>query len=256
MNRSDLTSSGAGRSTFQVTNWSEILRAKTDDGSRRRAVVGNLMAAYWRPVYCYLRRKGYGNEVAKDLTQGFFHEIVLERDLFLRADPTKGRFRTFILTSLERYVVDVHRYQTRRKNKPKGELVRLDSTQLANVPASRAETTPDQAFCYGWAASLLDEVLAELRQEYCGTGKRLHWEVFRAKTLAPIFQNTRPPSLARLCRRLGIENEAKASDMITTVKRRFRSVLRRRLRKLVGSDAEVEEEIREIRAILAKRSAG
>ena len=83
-----------------VSLWSQFIRARTSDESRRRAIMGRLADAYWKPVYCYLRYKGYDNERAKDLTQGFFCDIVLERDIFQQADLDKGRFRTFLLTTL------------------------------------------------------------------------------------------------------------------------------------------------------------
>jgi RNA polymerase sigma-70 factor (ECF subfamily) len=79
--QSDRTSMGGAETRFQRTCWTDILNAKTLDEPRRREVTNDLIKKYWKPVYCYLRRKGCSNEAAKDLTQGFFHEIVLGRDL-------------------------------------------------------------------------------------------------------------------------------------------------------------------------------
>ena len=113
MKYTDRTSIGGAHSSFQTTHWSIIQAAKTDDLTRRQTIVGNLMATYWKPVYCYLKRRGYDNETAKDLTQGFFCEIVFGRGLVRKADREKGRFRTFLLTALERYVISVRRHETR-----------------------------------------------------------------------------------------------------------------------------------------------
>ncbi len=252
----DRTNTGGGKSSFQTTHWSIIQAAKTDDLTRRQTIVGNLMATYWRPVYCYLKRRGYDNEAAKDLTQGFFCEIVFGRGLVHKADREKGRFRTFLLTALDRYVVNVIRHDTRRKATPQGGIVALDFEDLANLQTPQAAATAEQAFHFRWAADLLDQVLSEVREEYCSTGRAAYWEVFRLKVLAPILEDADSPPLAHLCTELGIDDESKAANIIVTVKRRFRAVLKRRLRDLVGSDAEAEDELNDIFQILSQARAG
>ena len=256
MRRSDKTSMGGAESAFQTTDWSEIRNAKTLDEARRKEVVGSLLRKYWKPVYCYLRFKGYANEPAKDLTQGFFYEIVLGRELIQQADQAKGRFRTFLLTALGRYVKDVHRIATAKKRIPTDPVVQLETIELPNLIAGQTKAKPEQVFYYAWAADLLDEVLSRIRNEYCSTGRATHWQVFQAKMLDPIFQNTKAPSLAEICAKYGVDSEDKASNLIVTVKRRFRTVLKRCLRQFVQSDSEVEEEFNELIKILSKSSAG
>jgi len=256
MKYSDRTSIGGGKSSFQTTHWSIIQAAKTDDLTRRHTVVGNLMATYWKPVYCYLKRRGYDNETAKDLTQGFFCEIVLGRGLVDKADREKGRFRTFLLTALERYVISGIRHSTRHKVTPKGGIIALDFEDLANLPTPQAAGTAEQAFHFRWAADLLEQVLSEVREEYCSTDRAAYWEVFRLKVLAPILEDADSPPLAQLCTQLGIDSESRAANIIVTVKRRFRAILKRRLRDLVGSDAEAEDELNEVFKILSQSRAG
>jgi len=72
MLRADKTTMGGSREMFQTTCWTEIISAKTTDQARQKLIINNLLSRYWKPVYCYLRRKGHSNESAKDLTQGFF----------------------------------------------------------------------------------------------------------------------------------------------------------------------------------------
>jgi DNA-directed RNA polymerase specialized sigma24 family protein len=255
MKYSDRTSIGGGKSSFQTTHWSIIQAAQTDDQTRRQTIVGNLTATYWKPVYCYLRRRGFDNERAKDLTQEFFCKIVFGRGLVQKADREKGRFRTFLLTALDRYVVSVIRQETRRKAAPKGGIVALDFDDLANLPTPEAAGTAEQAFHFRWAADLLEQVLAEVKQEYCGTDRTAYWEVFRLKVVAPILDEADSPPLAQLCEKLGIDNESKAANIIVTVKRRFRAILERRLRDLVGSDSEAKEELNDIFQILSQSCA-
>ena len=107
-----LTSGGDGAAGFGTTYWTDLLQVQVSEPRQRRELLGKLLQRYWRPVYCYLRRRGCKVEQAKDLTQGFFHEVVLGRDRIEQADRSKGRFRSFLLAALRRYVVDEHRQAT------------------------------------------------------------------------------------------------------------------------------------------------
>ena len=250
----DRTAIGGARGTFQTTRWSEIDRAKINDEDERKPIIDNLIRTYWKPVYCYLRCKGYGNEKAKDLTQGFFHEIVLERDFIRQADRSRGRFRTFLLTALDHYVSNEHRRETAAKRRPGNQAKRVDFEGITDLPVDRLGTRPEQVFNYTWATTLLDEVLTEVKNSFCETGRRAYWEVFRARVLAPIVENAVPAPLAELCKEYGVSDEAKASNMIVTVKRRFRSVLQLKLRQVVQDDSTVEAELSELLDVLSKGS--
>ncbi|MCK4293879.1 MAG: sigma-70 family RNA polymerase sigma factor [Planctomycetes bacterium] len=251
----DGTSMGGGRSVFLKTRWSDIRNARTSNEARQRDVVDGLIRSYWKPVYCYLRRKGHANALAKDLTQGFFHNVVLGRNLFERADETKGRFRTFLLTALNRYVTSAYRHKIAEKRRPKDGVVSLEDFDETPLAATAKTMSPDDAFTYVWASVLLQEVLAEVEQRCSRDDKALHWQVFHARILGPIMAGAEPESLAGLCKRLGIENTAKAANMIVTVKRRFQAAIKDRVRRYVDSDEEVEQEIRDLMKILSKQRA-
>ena len=250
------TSMGGSGHIFQTTRWSDIRGAGTQDEQRRKLSVDNLIGKYWKPVYCYLRRKGYENEIAKDLTQGFFHEIVLGRELIQQADQVKGRFRTFLLTALDRYVTSVYRKETAKKRLPKHGMIQLETAILSNIPKAQLQEPPEQVFNYAWASNVLDKVLADVREEYCSTGMETHWAVFRIKVLDPILEDVEAPPFAEICKKYNIESESKASNMIITVKRRFGVVLRRCLRQFVQSDSEIEDEYNQLIEILSKGGAG
>ncbi len=256
MRQVDRTSMAGLGQRFQTTQWSLIRAAQTDDQTRRRLIIGNLMERYWKPVYSYLRYRGYDNEKAKDFTQGFFCEIVWKGELFRRADQSKGRFRTLLLTALERYVASEIRKETAEKRRPAAGFVDVEMEDLPVLATTQTGVTADEAFYRSWATDLLENVLAEIKQEYCQTGRSSHWFAFEAKVLAPILGNTEAASLAEICRQHGIEDETKASNMIITVKRRFQAVLRRCLRDLVPSDDEVEVEFCEILEIFSRSGAG
>lgn len=249
------TQIGGGGDAFQTTHWTQVLGARTTDAERQREVTGRILGSYWKPVYCYLRRKGYDNEKAKDLTQGFFAKI-LEGKLIQKANRAKGKFRSFLLTALDHYVTSVHRAKTARKRMPSKGLIRLDGIDSPNVPELADNATPAQAFIHAWASALLDEVLAEVKAGCCQSGQEAHWLVFHARVVQPIQEDSDPPSLSDLCGQHGIDDEAKVSNMLITVKRRFRKVLRLHVRQFVGSEKDVDREIQDLMKILSGPGAG
>jgi DNA-directed RNA polymerase specialized sigma24 family protein len=253
---SEKTSIGGLEEAFQTTHWSEIFDANTTDDIRRNMVIDSLLHRYWKPVYCYLRRKRYDNEQAKDLTQGFFHEIVINSNLIRQADQTKGRFRTFLLTALNHYLIDVHRREKAKKHKPNGGFITLEGNDLYSLTMVHSSMTPDQVFNYVWATDIINQVISQVKRECCDTAKEKHWDVFRAKILDPIIENKNNPSLKELCKRYNIENEAKASNMIITIKRCFKRVLEDHLRRFVRADSEIEDEFNELLGIISKGRAG
>ena len=253
MENRDWTEIGGARQKFLTTHWSMLEDIKKRD-DKERTLIGMLLERYWKPVYCYLRRKGYDNEKAKDLTQGFFHEVVLDRDLIDRADPSKGSFRTLLLCALNQYVIDGHRKESAQKRIPKDKLVPLDITDPPALPEVIDEFDPTEAFNYAWKADLLERALSEVKESYLKQGMENHWYVFLDRLLKPLMDNQQPAALKEICRQYGIENEATASHMLETVKRRFQSVLRKQVRQTVLTGQVVEEELKEILKFFEKKS--
>lgn len=252
----DQTHIGGTNEAFRTTHWTDIFSVRTDDNEKRRAAMGQLLAGYWKPVYCYLRRKGYDNEEAKDLTQGFLQEIVLGRKLIQQADREKGKFRSFLLTALDNYVTSGYRAETAKKRMPSAGMVPLDTFDSPNIPDPAMTATPHQAFAHAWASTLLDEVLVEVKAVCERTGQKAHWLVFNARVVTPILENVQPPSLSELCRRQNISNVGRASNMVVTVKRQFQKALRTRVRQFVAGESEVAHEIQDLIQILSISRAG
>jgi len=252
----DNTSMGGSDQAFHTTHWTEILSARTANEEHRRQALDTIFSRYWKPIYCYIRHRGWDNEDAKDLTQGFLEEVFLGRDLVQRADPAKGKFRTFLLTALQRYIASAVRKEKAKKRSPGNGLVSLDGTDVPNPMEPWPGTTPEQAFDRAWASALLDKVLDDLEGRCAADGKETHWAVFSARVLQPIMEGIEPPSLSELCSVHDIPNEEQASNMIVTVKRRFRACLEQHVRQDVNSDAAVGEEIGDLVAVLSGSSAG
>lgn len=240
---------------FPTTHWTEIFKASSDDEPRRQEALAELLARYWRPIYCYLRCKSCAHEAAEDLTQSFFKDVVLGRGLFQQADRARGRLRTFVLAALDRYRVGVHRAEVRKQRMPEGGLLRLEGIERLKIPDAVQSATPVEVFDYVWASALLDQVVEEVARECREKGNAIHWELFRARVLQPIMDNAEPPSLACLCEKYSIPDKATVSNMIFAVKRRFKARFRRQVRLLVASDDEVDEEIDHFMKVFSKRVA-
>jgi DNA-directed RNA polymerase specialized sigma24 family protein len=247
----DQTDMGGPGDEFLTTHWS-LIGGEATDQDEDRALVAILIQRYWKPVYCYLRRKEYPNEEAKDLTQSFFHEIVLNRRLLERADPSRGRFRTFLLHALDQFLIDQRRKEAVRRQIPKDKLVPLDVAGLPELPGDAMHGSDADCFTYVWKSTLIDQTVAEVSAACRKQGLQTHWRVFEERVLRPIYKSAEPPAMCEVCARCGVESEAVASNMLVTVKRRFREALRRNLRLTVLSEDDVDAEFQEMLNLFGK----
>lgn len=251
MRHRDQTDMGGPGENFLTTHWS-LVGGMAPERDKDQALVAVLIQRYWKPVYCYLRRKGRQNEEAKDLTQSFFHEVVLNRGLLQRADPAQGRFRTFLLHALDQFLIDQKRRETAKKRIPKDKIVPLDVAHLSELPEAALRGSDADCFTYVWKSTLIDQTLSEVCAACREQGLQTHWHVFEDKILQPLRQNTQAPSMREICARYDIENESVASNMLVTVKRRFRAALRKNLRLTVLSEGDVDDELREMLSLFGK----
>ena len=245
MKHNDYTDMGGARQHFLTTHWTLIEGIKSQ-ADTDKALISLLLDRYWKPVYCYLRHKGYDNEQAKDLTQDFFHEIVLNRNMVLRAEQCKGRFRSFLLYALNQFLIDRTREREAIKRIPRHKLISLDTLDPEAVPQTIPHLGPEDSFNYAWKTALLDQVLSEVEKVFRRQEMEIHWKVFHERVVKPILENVKAPSLPEICTRYALDDEAKASNMIVTAKRRFQSELRKHIRNTVLSQNQVDEELSEI----------
>ncbi|MBP7053526.1 MAG: hypothetical protein KBE65_21155 [Phycisphaerae bacterium] len=245
------TGMGGAQERFLTTQWSLIEHIQAGE-DRDSALIGSLLQMYWKPVYCYLRRKGCDNEQAKDLTQDFFHEVVLNRDLVGRADVSKGRFRTFLLHALNQYLINENRDAHATKRIPREKLVLLDAMRLPDLPQAIVESDVEDTYHYAWLSALLERVIAQVRADCRREGMETHWALFDAHVLKPILSGGSPPLLATLCREHGLDDTKKASNMIVTVRRRFRAALLEHIRGTVLSGDQADEELTDLLQFLPR----
>jgi DNA-directed RNA polymerase specialized sigma24 family protein len=136
-----------GRGVFATTRWTTVNAARQSSESQAANALGELCEAYWPPLYGYLRRRGYRPEEAQDLTQGFFARL-LETDSIRTADPARGRFRSFLLTVLKRYVINEHdRSAAARRGGGHTHLpLDFDEAERAYSLEPRTDETPDRLY--------------------------------------------------------------------------------------------------------------
>jgi RNA polymerase sigma-70 factor (ECF subfamily) len=239
-----MESEGSG-DQFQTTSWTLIVQAQTS-----RVDLERLLAAYWSPVYAYLRRQGHSPEDAADLTQGFLGDIVLKRDLIGHADPERGRFRSYLLAALKNFVIDEHRRQAGRGDGRPISFVPDDPAALEAAEPSET-VDPGHAFDCQWATTVLGIVLDRLRETCERDGLGSHWTVFEGRVLGPIRHGCTPVSVEELVASLGVRDRDEIYSMQNSVKRRFKTTLRRVVAKTVNDPADADDEIAELRKILS-----
>ncbi len=233
----------ASASRFQTTNWTLILQARTSPQELERFLV-----AYWRPVYAYLRRKGKSREDAADLTQGFVAKFI-ENDLIRPADPDRGRFRSFLLKSLGRFIIDEHRRVHGRDGTRPATIVPDDAAAL-DAAEPRSGEDPSDAFDRQWATTILELVVERLRATCQSEGLQRHWRVFEDQVLRKA-RGCEPAPVDELIAALGARDRDEIYSMLNSVKRKFKSVLRDVVAETVDDPSMLDTELADLRRFLA-----
>jgi RNA polymerase sigma-70 factor (ECF subfamily) len=232
---------------FATTRWTQVLAAGAGENTQARLALEHLCQTYWYPLYAYVRRRGHSPHDAQDLTQAFFARL-LERKWVGDADRERGRFRTFLLTAMSRFLAnewDRVRAQKRGGLAPHVP-VQLDTaeTRYGHEPADNR--TPEQYFDRRWALTLLDTVLQRLRAEYDREGKA---ELFTALSGTLVGGREAQP-YAALAAQLAM-NEGAVKVAVHRLRKRYRQLLRAEIAQTTANPVDVDDELRHLFAVLA-----
>jgi len=237
------TAHDAGR--FEATRWSIVVAAGGTDSDRARKALEHLCAAYWYPLYAFVRRQGRSPHDAQDLTQAFFARL-LARNFLGGADPGKGRFRSFLLGALKHFLSDEWDRARAQKRGGGVQFIALDAgaaeTRYRMEPAD--ESSAESIYDRRWAFALLDQVLRRIREEFTRDGKEhVFDELKSALTGAKI-------AYAGIAAKLNL-GEGAVRTAVHRLRTRYRDLLRAEIAGTVASPAEVDAEMQHLFAALA-----
>lgn len=233
---------------FETTHWSVVTAAAGATEQVRFQALEHLCTRYWGPIYSFLRCRGHSPHDAEDLTQGFIAHL-LSRPLCAAADPSKGRFRTFILAALKNFVANA--WDKARARKRGGDRVfiaiALDSAESTYVPQSGVPSA-DDAFDQRWAVSVLERTLETLRNQYAAASRLGHFEA-----LQPCLTgDPTATSYAELGASLGM-SEGAVKVAVHRLRKRYRDALRAEVASTLASVEDLEDELLALRRLVSRR---
>lgn len=236
---------------YPSTHWSRIVQASLPEQQAGEGALNQLLARYYTPLRAHLEFKFHlAREAAEDLLQGFVVQKVLVRNLLGRSDRARGRFRTFLLNALDNFVKDELRARDCARRRPDGGWVAFEDAP--EIPVEGMGGHGGDPFDRTWAMTVLAEAEEETRRFYEAKRRRDTWGVFRDAVLAPVQDGGKRPSDEELAERYGFATARQASNAILTAKRQFGKVLREVVARYAENPTEVDVELRELRAVLAR----
>ena len=238
---------GGRPAVFVTTHWSVVVSARKKDSPESDAALETLCRTYWYPLYAYVRRQGHSPPDAQDLTQEFFARL-LQKDYLKAAAREKGRFRTFLIVALKRFLANEWDRARAQKRGGGQHPLSLD-TELAEQryriePVEGA--TAERVFERRWALTLLDRTMTRLREEFGSAGKGEEFDGLKVCLTAERGEI----SYAEIAKALGI-NEGAARVAVHRLRKRFREIFREEIAHTVSSPDEIEEEVRYLMGVLA-----
>jgi DNA-directed RNA polymerase specialized sigma24 family protein len=246
------TEGGQDAIGFRATRWSLVQRAGGASAGSRRASMETLLRRYLPALRAHLTiAKKLPAELADDLLQGFVADKVIEQNLVALADPAKGKFRSFLLVALNRYVID----QLRRENSSKRGGAGKLSGQVLSEQLVSSEAQPSEQFDLIWARELVALALQLMTDECRATGRLEIWAIFECRIVHPAFQGIEALPYDDLVAKFGLQTPLQAYNLLTTGKRMFARCLREAAADYVAGPELIDEEINDLKSVLAQFGA-
>jgi RNA polymerase sigma-70 factor (ECF subfamily) len=220
-----------------------VTAASAQGTTEARVALDGLYRVYCYPVYAFIRRRGYGRQDAQDLTQDFF-VYLLEKSTLVRADPQRGRFRSFLLATLDHFLAHKAERASARKRGGECQFVSLDDDSAENCYQLAARMTAEKIFEARWAAALIAAAVERLRGELQTAGKGHLFDAVKG-----ILLDSEAASYQQVADKLGLSLGA-IKTVIHRMRNRYRTLLREEVARTVATPGEVEEELRWLRAAL------
>jgi RNA polymerase sigma-70 factor (ECF subfamily) len=240
------------RGSFPTTHWSLVQRACQPDEAGRHDALAALLQKYSPALRSYLiTAKHVSPQRADDLLQGFIADKIIEQNLLDHAQQGKGKFRSFLMVTLNNYVISLHRGDAAAKRAPAEGFAVLDE----HAVQVEGGDDPAEQFNAAWARQLVAEALRRMQAE-CERSERPDlWTIFQGRVLRPAFENQAATDYAELVQQLGLGAPLEACRLLTTAKRMFSRNLRAAASEYAGAEGDTEAEIHDLRKILAALGA-
>jgi RNA polymerase sigma factor (sigma-70 family) len=224
-----------------------VLACAEDDNSvAAQEALASLFQIYWYPLYAYVRRRGYAEHDAEDLVQAFCVHLQ-EKHALAKADRERGRFRTFLLSSLQNFLANERERASAQKRGGGRELIRLDAEEAdARYRLEPAHSmTPEVLFEKRWAHALLEQTVSDLRADFIARGKERLFEGLSTF----LTSDLRETSYQAAATQLGLPLSA-IKTTVHRLRRDYRAKLREEIGRIVSSPDEVEDELIHLRKVL------
>jgi RNA polymerase sigma factor (sigma-70 family) len=241
----DTPQSASSPAWFQPTRWSVVLASAQTQAPGAQSAMAELCKTYWQPLYAFARRRGHDHHRAQDMIQGFFLSLIESKSLS-RVDPHKGKFRSYLLASLQNHMASEHTRDNAQKRGGGMKFVSLDDEdsnarfnfECSNLPA-------ETAFEREWAIAAVEAAISKLEEDFL---KRDKAHVFQA--LKPYLLGEQPiGAYDKTAAELGLTAGAIRTG-VHRLRHDFRMHLRREVAKTVDSPDQIDEEMRHLRTTL------
>jgi DNA-directed RNA polymerase specialized sigma24 family protein len=227
---------------FSTTHWSLVVQAGDRADRAAQSALETLCRRYWFPLYAFVRREGYGTHDSQDLTQAFFARF-LEKDYLHQADPSRGRFRSFLLASLRHFLANAHDHGKAAKRGGGGMVLPFDYSQAEDryLHEPATEWTAEKLFYRRWALELLQAVMDRLRAQWA-TGEK---DAFFL-AVQPFLSGAAPTrTYAEVAHELET-TEGAVKTAVHRLRRRYRELLREEIAQTVTEPGQIDEEIQQL----------
>lgn len=231
---------------FHTTPWSLILAAKTDESKESQEALAELCQMYWYPLYAYVRRRGHTREVAEDITQGFFTQMI-EREFLQFVDRTRGRFRSYLLTSLKHHMAnDWHRKQAVKRGGAAFHVsLDADGAEALYGASTDGPATPEALFDRDWARTVLASALTDVSEDYAHRGEAALFDALKPYMTGD--EDGTPYS--QVAERLGMSEPA-VKTAVHRLRRRLGQAIHARIAETLADAGQIEEEMKYLLQIL------
>jgi RNA polymerase sigma factor (sigma-70 family) len=236
---------GSGPVAFATTHWSVVLEAQGESPAAQEALE-KLCRTYWRPIYAFLRRQGFGPAEAEDITQGFFAQLLGRRSLNA-VRKEKGRLRSYLLGALKYFLADEQRRSMAIKRGKGQRLIPLEEIRAdERIEMEPADpVTAEMIYERRWALTVLEQVLGRLKDEYRAAGNAALFDSL--KQLLPDEPGS--PSQAEIATQLGMTENA-VRQAFYRFRQRYQSLLREEIAHTVATPGDIEDELRHLIAVV------